>query len=55
MDHPIQNLIEALDRICKAIEDTNLELERLNENIENVTGSFKDRTFINVSATVYEP
>lgn len=54
MDYATQNLIEALDRICKAIEDNNYQMERLNENIENVTGSFKDRSFLNVSATIYE-
>ncbi|MDF2537707.1 MAG: hypothetical protein K0S76_728 [Herbinix sp.] len=54
MDYASQNLIEALDRICKAIEDTNYQLERLNENFENVTGNFKDRTFLNVVASVHE-
>ncbi len=54
MDYATQNLIEALDRICEAIKDTNYQLERLNENIENVTGSFRDRSFLNVSATVHE-
>lgn len=54
MDYATQSLIEAIDRICKAIEDTNYQLERMNENIESVTGSYKNKSFINVSASVHE-
>lgn len=58
MDYATQNLIEALtkslDEICNAIKDTNDQLERLNENFESVTGTFQNRTFLNVVASVHE-
>ncbi|WP_313132799.1 hypothetical protein [Anaerocolumna sp.] len=54
MDHSTQCLIEELSKICKAIEDTNYELVRLNDSIENVTGTFKNRAFLNVVASIHE-
>ncbi len=47
--------------ILKVLQNINLslcgiddELTRLNENIENVTGTFQNRTFLNVVASVHE-
>ena len=52
MDYATQKLIEALDRICKTIEDTNEQLERFNDNFEKCIGEFKGNAWINVSASV---
>lgn len=58
MDYATQCLIDALtkslDGIYEAIKDTNDQLDRLNENIENMTGSFKGNSFLNVVASVHE-
>lgn len=58
MDYATQCLIETLTKslgeICEAIKDNSNQLERLNENIENVTGTFKGNAWINVSASVHE-
>lgn len=45
---------DPLNSIQDALQGINDQLERLNENIENVTGSFKNRTFLNVVASVHE-
>jgi peptidoglycan hydrolase CwlO-like protein len=58
VDYATQSLIEELTKslgeICEAIKDTYHEIERLNENIENITGTFKGNTFLNVVASIHE-
>ncbi len=43
-----------LKSIADALEGINNQLDRLNENIENITGTFQNRTFLNVVASVHE-
>lgn len=45
---------ELLKAIADSLEGINNQLDRLNENIENITGSFQNRTFLNVVASVHE-
>jgi len=45
---------EILKSIADALEGINNQLERLNENIESITGTFQNRTFLNVVASVHE-
>lgn len=58
MDYGTQCLIEILSKhlgeISEAIKDNNYQLERLNENIENVTGKYKGNAWINISAEVHQ-
>jgi hypothetical protein len=43
-----------LKSIVDALEGINNQLDRLNETIENITGTFQNRTFLNVVASVHE-
>ncbi len=45
---------EILKSILDALQGINCQLDRLNENIENVTGTFQNRTFLNIVASVHE-
>ncbi len=45
---------EFMERIADSLEGINNQIERLNENLESVTGNFKGNAWINVSASVHE-
>lgn len=53
-DEIMKSILDVLQSINDNLSNQGYQLERLNENIENVTGSFKNRSFINISATVSE-
>jgi len=50
----LNEILGTLQGINDSIDRQNDQLERLNDNIESIIGSFNNRTFLNVSATVSE-
>jgi prefoldin subunit 5 len=58
MDYATQCLLEvltkSLNEISSAIRDVNDQLDRLNDTMDSITGSFQGRSHLNVVASVYE-
>ncbi|MFV0343442.1 MAG: hypothetical protein ACK5JH_11250 [Anaerocolumna sp.] len=46
--------LKELESLNENIKDQSYQIERLNENLESVTGNFKGNAWINVSASVHE-
>jgi len=51
-DEILKSILEALQGINSGIREQNEQLERLNDNLDSITGTFKDNTFLNVVARV---
>jgi hypothetical protein len=55
VDQAIEILkLQELESLNDNIKDQAEQLDRLNENIESMTGTFQNRTFLNVVASVHE-